>query len=198
MSTACFLLAVTLPLIFGCSRPQFLLGIGTGGKYLEARDQITRKRGGDIDKAIGNLETVVRDDPLYQDSLTLLGRAYYMKARYEDSRMMLERAVLVNNEDEIAWLVLGIAQLRLGMDEKGLTTAQGALTLYGKLTGDNTYKRYQFWDRAGKVRVALRRSIVVARKGLDDKENLIRSVESLLAAIDEEEWNQGLEQTIGK
>ena len=48
------------------------------------------------------------------------------------------------------------------------------------------------------VKVALRRGIVVARKGLDDKENLIRSVESLLAAIDEEEWNQGLEQTIGK
>lgn len=197
MSIAYFLLAIALPFVLSCSRPAFLAGIGTGGKYLEARDNITRKRGGDIDKAIVNLETVVREDPLYKDSLTLLGRAYYMKARYEDARLILERAVVVDKEDEIAWLVLGIAQLRLGQDEKGLATVQGGITLFSKISVDG-YKRYQFWDRAGKVKTVLRRGIFVARKGLEDKENLIRSVENLLAAIDEEEWTQGTEQTIGK
>ena len=193
----CLLLGASLILASGCSRPAFLAGIGTGGKYLEARDNITRKRGGDIDKAISHLESVVRDDPLYKDSLTLLGRAYYMKGRYEDARLILERAVVVDKEDEIAWMVLGIAQLRLGQDEKGLATVQGGLTLFSKISVDG-YKRYQFWDRAGKVKIVLRRGILMARKGLEDKENLIRSVENLLAAIDEEEWNQGLEQTIGK
>jgi len=119
------LLAISISFASGCSRPAFLAGIGTGGKYLEARDNITRKRGGDIDKAISHLESVVRDDPLYKDSLTLLGRAYYMKGRYEDARLILERAVVVDKEDEIAWMVLGIAQLRLGQDEKGLATVRG-------------------------------------------------------------------------
>ena len=80
-----YLLALGVSLLSACSRPAFMVGMGTSGKYLEAREEITR-RGGNVDKAIQNLEAVVRDDPTccrpYHDSLTLLGRAYYMRSRY--------------------------------------------------------------------------------------------------------------------
>jgi tetratricopeptide (TPR) repeat protein len=171
-----------------CTRPAFLGGIGTSGKYLEAKEEITRKRGGNIDKAIVSLETVVREDPTYRDSLTLLGRAYYKRERYGDAKLILQRALAVNKEDEIAWLTIGLAELRLGENERGLEATQGGLTLFSKVSTEG-YRGYKYWDRAGQVKIATRRAVNEARKGLGEKENLVRSVENLLAAIDEEEWN---------
>ena len=197
MAIAYLLLAISLPSIPGCSRPAFLVGIGTGGRYSEAREEISRRRGGNVDKAILNLETVVREDPTYKDSLTLLGRAYYIKGRYGDARLILQRALAVNNEDEIAWMVLGITQLRLGENDKGLETLRGGLTLFSKNSVES-YRGYTYWDRAGKVKIALRRAIFVARKGLEEKENLIRSMENFLAVVDEEEWNLVIERPIDR
>ena len=102
--------------VSGCSIPRF----GVGGRYLEAKDEITRPRGGDINKAIANLEGIVRENPTYQDSLTLLGRAYYKTGRYQDASLILQRALAVNKDDEIAWLVFGLTQLRLGEDRKSV------------------------------------------------------------------------------
>jgi len=180
--------------LFGCSRPIFAIGIGTDGKYLEAREEITRRRGGNIDRAIVNLEGVVREDPTYRESLMLLGRAYYMKGRYRDAFQILQRSLAVNPEDEIAWLVLGTTQLRLGDDEKGLKAIQGGLTHLSKASREG-YRGYTYWDRAGKVRVELRRAIIVALKGTEAKENLVATVENVLRAVDEEEWYQQLEGT---
>jgi len=191
------LLAFNLVLASACSRPAFLVGIGTGGRYSEAREEISRRRGGNVDKAILNLETVVREDPTYKDSLTLLGRAYYIKGRYGDARLILQRALAVNKEDEIAWMVLGITQLRLGENDKGLEALRGGLTLFSKNSVES-YRGYTYWDRAGKVKIALRRAIFVAQKGLEEKENLIRSMENFLAVVDEEEWNLVIERPIDR
>ncbi len=188
-----WLLTVSLMLV-SCSRPAFFTGIGTGGKYLEAKGEITSKRGGNIDKAIVNLETVVRDDPTYRDSLTLLGRAYYKRERYGDAKLILQRALAVDKDDEIAWIALGISQLRLGENEKGLEATQGGLTLFSKVSTGG-YRGYKYWDRAGKVRITFRRAVIEVRKGLEEKENVIRSVENLFAAIDEEEFNLRLESS---
>ena len=193
----CLLSVISLALIFGCTRPAFLGGIGQGGKYLEARDQITRKRGGNVDKAVASLEAVVREDPTYRDSLTLLGRAYYIKGRYQVAAEILDRALRVNPEDEIAWIVLGMAQLRLGDDEKGMKAMEGGLTLFSKVSTEG-YRGYTFWDRAGKVRIALRRTIVAARKGVEEKQSFLRTVENFLAVVDEEDWNQSMEQPIDR
>lgn len=157
-----------------------------GGRYLEGKQEVTKIRGGNIDKAIVNLEAVVREDPMYQDSLTLLGRAYYKRGRYEDAKVILQRALAVNKEDEIAWLVLGITQLRLGEDQKGLASVKGGLTLLSKAMRDQ-YRGFPQWDLNGFVNISLRRAVVVARKDLEEKENLIRATEILLSRIDDEE-----------
>jgi tetratricopeptide (TPR) repeat protein len=177
----------------GCSRPQFLSGIGTGGKYVQAKEEITRRRGGDFDKAIVSLENVVLENPTYKDSLTLLGRAYYKKQRYPDAFQILRRALAVNPEDEIAWLVLGITQFRLDDNEKGLQSLQGGLTLFSKVS-QKGYRGFRYWDRAGKVRTAARRAVLVVQKGTEaKKEETIQSIENLLALVDEEEWNLQME-----
>ena len=71
-----FLTFGSILFLLGCARPSLLVGIGTDGRYQQAREEITRRRGGDLDIAIANLEGIVREDPRYRDSLTLLGRGY--------------------------------------------------------------------------------------------------------------------------
>lgn len=192
-----YLLSVIFYLLFaflsvsGCAIWRF----GAGGRYLEAKDEITRPRGGDINKAIVNLEGIVRENPTYQDSLTLLGRAYYKRGRYQDASLILQRALAVNKDDEMAWLVLGLTQLRLGEDQKGLETLKGALTLASKEMKEY-YRGFQYWDRQGKVRIALRRAVLSATKGLEEKQSLIRNVELVIASVDEEEWQQDRDKSM--
>jgi len=95
LATGHLLLAICYLLISGCSLSIPRLGIG--GSYLGGRDEFLKGRGGNMDKAVVALETVVREDPTYKDSLTLLGRAYYRKGRYEDAGQILKRALAVNN-----------------------------------------------------------------------------------------------------
>ena len=181
-------LLLALGLLAGCgeifthSIPRF----GIGGCYNEGKDQFLRGRGGNMYQAVASLESVVREDPFYRDSLTLLGRAYYRKARYDDARQMLQRALLVNKDDEIAWLALGITQLRLGEDEKGIETLQGAITLVSKVSRSG-YRNFPEWDSKGLVRSYISRSAVEVRKGADEKESLIRTCETLLSRMDDEE-----------
>ncbi len=139
-----------------------------------------------MDKAIVALESVVKENPSHRDSLTLLGRAYYKRGRYEDARQIVSRAVAVNKDDEIAWLVLSMAMLRMGENEKGLETLKGAITLLSKVSV-NGYRDYPDWDRNGLVRGAIRRTVLLATKGLDEKESLLTSAETLFFRMDEEE-----------
>jgi tetratricopeptide (TPR) repeat protein len=186
-------LTLSLVVILGCSRPDYFVGVG--GKYNAGKEEIIKRHGANLDRAIINLETVARDDPTYKDSLTLLGRAYYRRARYGDAKLILQRALVLNKNDEIAWLTIGLAQLRLGENGRGLQSIQGGLTLLSKANREG-YMGYEAWDVAGKVGIAVRRAVFAAQKGLENgnKEALIKSVEVALASIDEEEFHQKFER----
>jgi len=160
--------------------------LGIGGRYNEGREQFLRGRGGNMERAIVALDAVVREDPTYKDSLTLLGRAYYNTGNYEVARQILQRALLVNKDDEIAWLALGMTQLRLGEDEKGVATLQGAITLISKVSKSG-YRDFNEWDNKALVRTYISRTAVDVRKGAEAKASLIRNCETLLARIDDEE-----------
>ena len=159
---------------------------GVGGRYEEGKDQFYRGRGGDMDKAVVSLEYVVSQDPTYKNSLTYLGRAYYRKERYKDAYVILQRAVVVNKDDEIAWLALGLTELRLGQNEKGIETLKGGITLASKVLVEG-YHNHDRWDLRGAVRASVRRSAFYLTKGVEEKENIIQSTERLLAQIDDEE-----------
>ncbi len=147
-----------------------------------------------MDTAVLALESVVREDPTYRDSLTLLARAYYRKGRYTDAIQVLQRALAVNKDDEVAWLVLGMAQLRLGQGEKGLETLKGGITLVSKASKSG-YRDFSEWDRNGLVRASIGRAAVAAVKGLDAKDSLISAVETILARMDDEESLQRPEES---
>ena len=180
--------------VSACSSPA--LYVGRSGKYKEGKYEIIRRAGGNMDKAINNFETIASEDPKYRDTLTLLGRAYYKKGRYKDAYLILQRAVAIKNDDEIAWLIFGITQLRLGDNDRGLESVRGGLTLFAKASADSKYRGYDVWDPGGKVKIAGRRAVFIALKGLEEKDNLIRSVESVLSAVEDEEFHQLFEKRL--
>ncbi len=189
------LLGGALLLLSSCSRPDWFFG--AGGHYNKAEIEMLRGRTADLDKAIASLQVVVQENPTYRDSLTLLGRAYYRKGRYRDAYSIIQRALAVNKDDEIAWLVYGLAQMRVGEHAKGLETIKGGLSLLAKAMGGD-YRGHEFWDPRGSVRSALNRSVFQALKGLEERENLVQATEQLLARIDEEEWYQRRGERIDK
>ena len=190
-----FILSSVLLFTSGCTsigRP-----VGIIGHYQAGREALIKPRAIGADQAISYLEEVVKRDPLYEDTLTLLGRAYYKKERYGDARLILQRALAINKEDEIAWIVLGLAQLRLGDSERGLESLKGGITLFSKAS-QSGYRGYLRWDLRGQVRSAISRTVVPVQKGLEARENVIRSAEALLSVIDDEEQLQQTETKIQK
>ncbi|MGH7488858.1 MAG: tetratricopeptide repeat protein [bacterium] len=188
------LLALAAGLLGGCdifSHDKIRLGIG--GHYNEAQEQFLKGKTGNMDKALVALNEVVTDDPTYKDSLTLLGRAYYNKGQYEFSRQVLQRALRVNNDDEVAWMTLGMTQLQLGDDDKGMQTLQGAITLLSKASKAG-YRGYSDWDSKGLVRSYISRTVIEVRKGVEAKPSLLRTCETLLARMDDEQYFQ---KTVG-
>jgi tetratricopeptide (TPR) repeat protein len=179
-------------LLFGCSRPDWFVGVG--GAYNEGKYELLRRVGGDMDKAIDRFEYIAKEDPTYRDSLTQLGRAYYRKGRYQDAHVILQRAVALNPQDDIGWLVYGISQLRLGDTARGFESVRGGLTLFNKATINGSYRNYKSWDPAGRVKASLRRAVFLAAKESEAKDELIRSVEAVLSAVDDEEFHQMFEK----
>ena len=171
-------------LIYGCSNsiPRF----GIGGRYEEGRDQFLRGRGGDMDRAVVALEAVVMADPTYKDSLTYLGRAYYRKGRYQDAFAILQRALAVNPDNEIAWISLGVTQLQLGENEKGIETLKSGITLASKVMVEG-YHNYDKWDIRRVIQTSIRRSAFLLISESQAKEKIIQSVNQLLAQVDDEE-----------
>ena len=181
----------------GCWRPP---GIGVGGNYNDALLELGKtQRGGNVRKAIVHLEYVVRRNPKYKDSLTQLGRAYYYAGRYGSSFEVLKRALALNREDEIGWIVLGLTQMQQGDDEAGLESFKGGLTLLVKATKEG-YQEIpdEFWDSRGVVRRALRRSISLARKGVVEKRRIILSGELLLHRVDRELYDAEDDQRLSE
>ncbi len=159
---------------------------GIGGRYEEGKAQFLVGRSGDMDVAIAALETVVKEDPKYHDSLTYLGRAYYRKGRYFDAYEILQRALTVNKEDEIAWIAIGVTQLRLGQNDKGIETLKGGITLASRVMKTG-YKNYVFWDTRGVISAAIRRSAFLLAKGVEERSGIIESTDRLLVLVDDED-----------
>ena len=159
---------------------------GIGGRYEQGKEQFYRGRSGDMDVAITALENVVSQDPTYKFSLTYLGRAYYRKGRFQDAYAILQRAVAVNKDDEMAWMALGLTELRLGRTDNGIETLKGGITLASKAFVDG-YHDFLYFDTRGLIKSAVRRSAFLLTKGPEEKESIIRDTDRLMALVDDEE-----------
>lgn len=177
----CVLSLVLVSLACNHAIPRF----GVGGRYEEGKEQFLRGRGGDMDTAVTALETVVSQDPTYKDSLTYLGRAYYNKGRYQDAFAILQRALVINRDDEVAWIAFGLAQLRLGQNDAGMESLKGGITLASKVMVDG-YQNFLYFDTRGVIKAQIRRSAFLITKGIEEKNNIISSTDRLLALVDDE------------
>jgi tetratricopeptide (TPR) repeat protein len=173
-------------LSFSLACNHYVPRFGVGGRYEEGIEQFLRGRGGDMDTAVTALEYVVSQDPTYKKSLTYLGRAYYRKGRYQDAFAVLQRALAVDKDDELAWIALGLTQLRLGQIDKGLESLKGGITLANKVMVDG-YHNFIYWDTRGLIHASMRRSAFLITKGSEEKNNIIQNTDRLLALIDDEE-----------
>jgi len=185
-------------LALGCSFLEFRLPpLGKAGKYRTAKRDLMKPRGVGTSTGVPLLEKLVKEDPFYRDALTLLGRGYYQQRRYPAALDILKRAVLINEEDEIAWLLLGLTQLRLGNDQKGLESLKGGLSLLYKKATKYDYLGYESWDLNKVVQSSIRRAIFQVQKGgLENKQRLIRSGELILLRIDEEVIDQAGDKAV--
>ncbi len=159
---------------------------GMGGRYEEGKEQFMRGRTGDMDTAIAALESVVSQDPTYKFSLTYLGRAYYRKGRFQDAYAVLQRAVVVNKDDEMAWLALGLTEMRIGRTDNGIETLKSGITLASK-SFVNGYHNWLYFDTRGLIQSAIRRSAFLLTKGAEEKANIISDTDRLMALVDDEE-----------
>lgn len=182
----------------GCSILDFRLpAIGKAGKYRTAKRDLAKPRGAGASTAVALLEAIVKEDPFYRDTLTLLGRAYYQQRRYQAALQILQRAVLVDKEDEVAWLLLGLTQLRSGNDQQGLESFKGGLSLLYKKATKYDYRGYDSWDKNKLVQGSIRRAIFQVQKGgLENKQRLIRSGELILTRIDDEVRDQSSDKAV--
>ncbi len=160
--------------------------LGIGGRYEEGKEQFLRGRGGDMDVAITALEAVVSQDPTYKDSLTSLGRAYYRTNKFQPAYAILQRALVVNKKDEIAWIAFGLTQLRLGQHEAGLESLKGGITLASKVMVDG-YHNHLYFDTRGLIKAQIRRAAFLITKGIEEKNEILSSTDRLMALVDEEE-----------
>lgn len=159
---------------------------GMGGHYEEGKEQFMLGRAGNMDTAIIALEKVVAEDPTYKFSLTYLGRAYYAKARYQDAFAILQRAVAIRNDDEMAWIALGLTQLRLGQNDKGVESLKGGITLASKVMVDG-YHNFIYFDTRGLIRAQIRRSAFLLAKGIEERDGIIENTNRMLLLVDDEE-----------
>jgi tetratricopeptide (TPR) repeat protein len=182
----CLFAAAFVLIGFSVACNHYVPRFGVGGRYEEGIEQFLRGRAGDMDVAVTALEYVVSQDPTYKKSLTYLGRAYYRKGRFQDAFAVLQRALAVDKEDEMAWIALGLTQLRLGQNDKGIESLKGGITLANKVMVDG-YHNYIYWDTRGLIHASLRRSAFLITKGPEEKNNIIQNTDRLLALIDDEE-----------
>lgn len=178
---ACLLSSVVLSSACNHGIPRF----GIGGRYEEGREQFLRGRSGSMEVAITALESVVSQDPTYKDSLTYLGRAYYRTNQLQPAYAVLQRALIVNKDDEMAWMAFGATQLRLGQNDAGIESLKGGITLASKVMVDG-YHDLIYFDTRGLIRAEIRRSAFLLTKGIDEKTNIIATTDRLMALVDDE------------
>jgi tetratricopeptide (TPR) repeat protein len=90
-----------------------------------------------------------------------LGRADYATGRYASARRLLQQAIVINKNDNVARLYLGLTLAQMGDRENGLKEIQAGLKgIYDWIVYVRQYfsagNQYgQFWDQNGTIRAAI-------------------------------------------
>ncbi len=121
-----------------------------------------------------------------------LGRADYETKRYASARRLLQQAIAINKNDNVARLYLGLTLAQMGDRENGLKEIQGGLKgLYDwivyvrkNFSAGNEYG--QFWDQNGTIRAAIQTDLNMIASNQIDWPKLLADGASIGKQMDNE------------
>jgi tetratricopeptide (TPR) repeat protein len=141
--------------------------------------------------AVGYLREAAELDPSYRihyalpgSVLAYLGRAYYEAGNYADARRVLERALSLEKNDDLARLYLGLVLARAGDQPSGRREIESGLKgIYDDLESlAATPYRGLYWDPTKQIRSEIQRALT----GKVEPAELIRIAQWTGASLDEE------------
>ena len=121
-----------------------------------------------------------------------LGRADYATGRYASARRLLQQAIVINKNDNVARLYLGLTLAQMGDRENGLKEIQAGLKgIYDwivyvrqNFSAGNQYG--QFWDQNGTIRAAIQVDLNMIASGQIDWPKLLADGASIGKQMDNE------------
>jgi len=121
-----------------------------------------------------------------------LGRADYATGRYASARRLLQQAIVINKNDNVARLYLGLTLAQMGDRENGLKEIQAGLKgIYDWIVYVRQYfsagNQYgQFWDQNGTIRAAIQVDLNMIASGQIDWPKLLADGASIGKQMDNE------------
>jgi tetratricopeptide (TPR) repeat protein len=121
-----------------------------------------------------------------------LGRADYETKRYASARRLLQQAIVINKNDNVARLYLGLTLAQMGDRENGLKEIQAGLKgIYDWIVYVRQYfsagNQYgQFWDQNGTIRAAIQVDLNMIASGQIDWPKLLADGASIGKQMDNE------------
>jgi len=174
----------------GCTSRQ------TGGEVQSGRQALLE---GKNEAALGYFYSAAQKDPNYvyttgsspkQGVWSYVGRSEYLTGRFPEARQTLERALVSNQQEDIARLYLGLTLAREGDRQRGLKEIEGGMRgINSFLDYINQAQRYsigQFWDPDRDIRSAIQSNLAMISGKDPDWQRLTADTEWLGIRMEEE------------
>jgi tetratricopeptide (TPR) repeat protein len=152
---------------------------------------------GNNESALSYFQIVAQKEPNYtygvamrEGILSYLGRAKYASGKLPQARQTLEKAIAMNQNDELARLYVGLTLARSGERQRALKEIEGGLQgLYDQIeyitkAGRGSYG--DFWDTRREIRNAIQSDLATISGKEVDLPKLIADCEWLGKRVEEE------------
>jgi tetratricopeptide (TPR) repeat protein len=176
-----------LLLLAGCA------GIGTGGQFTAGRQALLV---GDPESALGYFLGAAQRDPNYvfigsnfkQGIWTYVGRAQYLTKRYPEARASLDRALDMDQNDNMGRLYLGLTLARSGDLSRGVKEIENGMKgIFDFLEYmERTRPMEAFWDPLREMRRAIDKDLMSIGGKDFNPEEVIADAEWLGKRMEEE------------
>jgi tetratricopeptide (TPR) repeat protein len=126
--------------------------------------------------------------PLQESAWTYVARAHYEAKQYSQARQALDRALVVNPDDAMAQLYLGLVSAQTAINENGRKQIHAGLQAVNERV--DYIKRFtpvgEFWDPAGRLSAGLQASIKSVAAAQSDWASALPQIERLGLELENE------------
>jgi tetratricopeptide (TPR) repeat protein len=152
---------------------------------------------GNNEKALAYFHSTAQKDPAYvfgsayrQSVWSYLGRVEYATGRFPQAQQSLEKALAVNQPEDLSRLYLGLALARSGDRQRGLkeieTGMRGIHDWIEWVTQAHRFSFGQFWDPRREIRQAIQTDLAMISSREFDWQKLIAEGEWLGKQMEDE------------